>query len=96
MLDVVIEMRDLRELGPTLKAEEWIFIRELVAVESIFGSLKGEGANAVSLDTTTFLEVVEEARESNPVGWTKPAFVDWETQRVFKVLMCCRVQIHRE
>ena len=87
-------MRDLRKLGPALVAEERICIRELVAIEAVFGSLESEGANAVSLHTPTFFEVVQEARESNPVCWTKPAFVDGQAQRVV-VLTCCRVQIHR-
>lgn len=93
---MMVEVGDLRELGTALKTEKGIFVGKLVAIESIFGSLKGEGANTISLDTTTLFKVVEEARESNPVGWTKPAFVDRETQRVFEVLMCCRVQIHRD
>lgn len=93
---MMVEVGDLRELGTALKTEKGIFVGKLVAIESIFGRLKGEGANTISLDTTTFFKVVEEARESNPVGWTKPAFVDRETQGIFEVLMCCRVQIHRD
>lgn len=93
---MVVQVRDLRELGTALKTEKGILVCKLVAIESIFGSLKGEGANTISLDTTTFFEVVEEARKSNPVGWTEPAFVYRETQRVFEVLTCCRVQIHRD
>ncbi|KAJ5968277.1 hypothetical protein N7501_004525 [Penicillium viridicatum] len=50
--------RDLKELGPALKAEG-IFIRKLVAIQVIFGSLKGEGANTISLDTTTFFELFQ-------------------------------------
>lgn len=95
LFDMVVEVRDLRKLGPALEAEEGISIGKLVAIEAIFGSLKGEGTNSVSLNTTTLFEVVKETRESNPVGWTKPAFIDWETQRVFVVLTCCRAQIHR-
>lgn len=49
-------MRDLRKLGPALVAEEGICIRGLVAIEAVFGGLKSEGANAVSLYIPTFFE----------------------------------------
>jgi hypothetical protein len=57
---MMIKVRDLRELGAAVKAEEGVCVGELVSVEAIFRSLEGEGANAIFLHAATIFEMVEE------------------------------------
>ena len=60
MLDMMIEVGDLRKLGTAVKAEERVSIGELVSVEAILRSLEGQGANAILLHAATIFEMVEE------------------------------------
>lgn len=76
---MIVEVRDLRELSPALIAIERVLVGKVIAVETVLRCLKGKSANAVSLHTATFFEVVQQARETNPVAWTEPAFVNGKT-----------------
>jgi hypothetical protein len=86
---VVIKVRDLRKVSAALETEEGVVVGEAVSIEAILGGLEGEGANAILLHTAAIFKMEEQARESYPACWTEPAFVDWETQRVAGVLLCC-------
>lgn len=56
---MVKKSRDLVELPVALEAEERVGISEVISVEAVLGTFKGESADAVFHDAAG-LEVVEE------------------------------------
>lgn len=75
---MTIKIRDLREVGFTLEAEEGLFISEAMTIEAILGTFKGQGPDLIGHHAFAGFEVGEEGAETFPFRDAEPAFVYWE------------------
>lgn len=57
---MMVQVRNLWELGATLVAEERVLVGKSVSVKPVLRSLKGEGADAVTLHAATFFKVEQQ------------------------------------
>ena len=91
MLSMVVKVRDLWKHSLAVPTEESIQVRKSVAIEPVFRALKCKGTNTVAFNTAALFEVEKEAREACADQWAEPTFVGWQTQRIVRLVLSCRL-----